>query len=187
MKENDVMPGKGIPNRIMTFGPWEPEWFESYSQQFMPNNTEFKYYNYTEVSSEVHRISKEMEKVGIKGAENAYNLLRPYAFKKDLFQWMALWDNGGIFMDAKMGFNHSVSEWLDFNNDEFVTCGAPGMYTNNAIMAMTKHHPYGLIQAKNVIDKVNDRTYYVPYDANGGKQLSNLNITGPDSIRSLFI
>ena len=61
------------------------------------------------------------------------------------------------------------------------------MYTNNAIMAMTKHHPYGLIQAKNVIDKVNDRTYYVPYDANGGKQLSNLNITGPDSIRSLFI
>jgi hypothetical protein len=85
MKENDVMPGKGIPNRIMTSGPWEPEWFESYSQQFMPNNTEFKYYNYTEVTSEVHRISKEMEKVGIKGAEQAYNLLRPYAFKKDLF------------------------------------------------------------------------------------------------------
>lgn len=32
MKENNVMPGKGIPNRIMTSGPWEPEWFESYSQ-----------------------------------------------------------------------------------------------------------------------------------------------------------
>lgn len=32
MKENDAMPGKGIPNRIMTSGPWEPEWFESYSQ-----------------------------------------------------------------------------------------------------------------------------------------------------------
>jgi hypothetical protein len=32
MKENDAMPGKGIPNRIMTSGPWEPAWFESYSQ-----------------------------------------------------------------------------------------------------------------------------------------------------------
>lgn len=31
MKENDMMPGRGIPNRIMTSGPWEPEWFESYS------------------------------------------------------------------------------------------------------------------------------------------------------------
>jgi hypothetical protein len=51
----------------------------------MPNNTEFKYYNYSEVSSEVQRISKEMEKFGIEGAEQAYNLLRPYAFKKDLF------------------------------------------------------------------------------------------------------
>lgn len=51
----------------------------------MPNNTEFKFYNYSEVNSEVHRIGKEMEKLGIFGAEEAYNLLRPYAFKKDMF------------------------------------------------------------------------------------------------------
>lgn len=153
----------------------------------MPNNTEFLYFNYSQVNSEVNRISKEMEKLGIKGAEQAYNLLRPYAFKKDLFQWMALWDKGGIFIDAKMGFNHTVSDWIDFDHDEFITCGAPGMYTNNAIMAMTKHHPYGLLQVKNVIDKVNNRIYYEPYDASGNKQLSNLNITGPDSIRTTFI
>jgi len=35
----------------------------------MPKNTEFLYYNYSQVSSEVKRISKEMEKLGIKGAE----------------------------------------------------------------------------------------------------------------------
>lgn len=50
---------------------------------------------------------------------------------------MALWENGGFFIDAKMGFSKKVSDWIDFDNDEFVTCGAPGMYTNNAIMAMT--------------------------------------------------
>jgi len=31
MKEQNKMPGKGINNLILTSGPWEPEWFETYS------------------------------------------------------------------------------------------------------------------------------------------------------------
>ena len=31
MKEQDKMPKSGINNRIMTAGPWEPSWFESYN------------------------------------------------------------------------------------------------------------------------------------------------------------
>ena len=73
-----------------------------------------------------------MEKFGIHGAQKAYNLLRPFAFKKDLFQWMALWQNGGIFMDAKIGFNHTVSDWIDFPRDEFVMCGDPEMIMDNS-------------------------------------------------------
>jgi hypothetical protein len=45
-----------------------------------------------------------MEKFGIKGAYKAYQLTRPFAYKKDILQWMALWKHGGIMMDAKMGF-----------------------------------------------------------------------------------
>ena len=57
----------------------------------MPNNTEFVFYDYDKMDKTMSMISKEMEKVGVVGAEKAYNLLRPYAFKKDLFEWMALW------------------------------------------------------------------------------------------------
>ena len=57
----------------------------------MPNNTDFVFYDYDKMDKEMSMISKEMEKVGVSGAEYAYNMLRPYAFKKDLFEWMALW------------------------------------------------------------------------------------------------
>ena len=30
---------------------------------------------------------------------------------------MALWQYGGIYMDAKMAFNSPTNDWIDFNND----------------------------------------------------------------------
>lgn len=68
MKENDKMPKRGINNLIMTSGPWEPEWYESYNRQYMPNGTEFKFFNYSEIDQQVEMISKEMEKLGVEGA-----------------------------------------------------------------------------------------------------------------------
>ena len=185
MHEENKMPEKGIKNRIMTAGPWEPTWFESYNQKFMPNNTEFVYYDYPQMDQQVAQISKEMEQLGVKGAERAYNLLRPYAFKKDLFQWMALWKNGGIFMDAKVGFNHSVADWIDFSQDEFLMCADPEMITDNMFTAMTKYHPYGLMMVQHIVDQVNDRAYYNAQDSSN--HIYNLNITGPDSIRQEFV
>lgn len=70
----------------------------------MPNNTEFIVYDYDKMDDEIALISKELEKVGVFGAERAYKLVRPYAYKKNFLQWMALWHHGGIFMDAKMGW-----------------------------------------------------------------------------------
>jgi|TARA_B110000285_G_scaffold216572_1_gene263998 hypothetical protein len=49
----------------------------------MPNNTEFVVYDYDKMDAEIALISKEMEKVGIVGAEKAYKLIRPYAYKKN--------------------------------------------------------------------------------------------------------
>jgi hypothetical protein len=49
MKVSDVMPEKGIANRIMFSGPWEPKWFRSYNQKAMPNNTEFIYFDYNKM------------------------------------------------------------------------------------------------------------------------------------------
>jgi mannosyltransferase OCH1-like enzyme len=93
----------------------------------------------------VKEISEDLEKMEIPGAYRAFKLLRPRAFRSDLWRWMVLWKNGGIYMDAKIAFNKTV-DWLDFKNDEFVMCAAKDiMYTNNALMAMTQNHPYSLM------------------------------------------
>lgn len=127
------MPERGIPNRIMMLSPkgMEPKWFRSFNQKQMPNNTEFIVYDYDKMDEEISLISKEMEKLGIYGADRSYHLMRPYAFKKNFLQWMALWQHGGIFMDAKMGFTQPVSSWIDFKNDELVGCADPSMITDD--------------------------------------------------------
>jgi len=121
-----------------------------------------------------------MDKLGVHGAYDAFKMLRAKAFKIDLWRWMALWYYGGIYMDAKMAFTQDVNSWLNFKNDEFVMCAAPHMFTNNGFMAMTQYHPYGLMMTKNIINKVENR-YYM------NEEYTNLNITGPDAIRSEFI
>lgn len=114
MKEHDVMPKRGIPNRLLTLGPWLPSWHDSYNQKFLPNGTEFLYFDFEAAASNVSMISAELEKLGIHGAEKGYSLVRPFSFKKDFFQWMALWHYGGIYMDAKEGFARPVADWVDF-------------------------------------------------------------------------
>merc|ERR1712178_286122 len=115
----------------MMLAPFEPKWFRSFNQKQMPNNTDFIVYDYDKMDKEISLISKEMEKLGVHGAEKAYKLIRPYAYKKNFLQWMALWHHGGIFMDAKMGFTKPVSDWVDFKNDELVGCADPTMITDD--------------------------------------------------------
>lgn len=40
-------------------------------------------------------------------------------------------------MDAKVGFNHSVADWIDFSQDEFLMCADPEMIMDNMFTAMT--------------------------------------------------
>ena len=88
-------------------------------------------------------------------------------------------------MDAKVGFNHSVSDWIDFKKDEFLMCGDPEMIMDNMFVAMTQYHPYGLMMVQHIIDQVNNRAYYDSKDDKN--HIYNLNITGPDSIRQEFV
>lgn len=77
------MPERGIPNRIMVLAPFEPQWFREFNQKQMPNNTEFVVYDYDKMDQEIALVSKEMEKLGVFGAEKAFKLSRPYANKKN--------------------------------------------------------------------------------------------------------
>jgi len=107
----------------------------------------------------VKMIDSELQKLGINGTYKSFKLLRPKAFKADLWRWMALWHYGGIYMDAKMAFNSSTNDWIDFKNDELVLCMSPSLHVNNAIMAMTQYHPYALMMIKHINEKVKNRFY----------------------------
>ena len=69
----------------------------------------------------VKRVSLKLEKIGIKGVYKAFKDLRPRAFRSDLWRWLILWENGGVYLDAKMFFSKDVN-WIDWDQDQFLVC-----------------------------------------------------------------
>ena len=86
-------------------------------------------------------------------------------------------------MDAKMGWTVPVSDWVDFEHDELISCADPSMITDDQFIMMAKHHPLGLLMTQHQINNVNNRDYY---DGHNGQRYSDLNITGPDAYRSML-
>lgn len=39
---------------------------------------------------------------------------------------MILWENGGIYMDAKFFLTEDATNWIDFDNDELIFCAENG-------------------------------------------------------------
>jgi len=89
----------------------------------MPNGTEFHFYNQLEADASMKNISKKLETtLNITGLYEAYAALRCKAFKSDLWRWAILWDQGGIYMDAKFFFTEKP-DWIDFENEQLIFCG----------------------------------------------------------------
>ena len=169
MIETGYMPHKGIPNKVHGMGPWLPKHFPELSHKYMPNGTEvhFLLQASKELDDNVQMISKELEKIGIHGAHDAFKMMRPHSYKSDLWRFMNLWYYGGLYMDAKLGLDAPAHEWIDFDKDEFVF-SADRLGTVNCPMAMTQYHPMGALAAKMLIEGVENRTYFDdPYELTG--------------------
>lgn len=108
----------------------------------------------------IQMISQALEKIGIPGAYKAFKMLRPYSYKSDLFRMMNLWYYGGVYMDAKLGFDAPVESWIDFDHDEFLICPDRLGTLSCPMVAMTQYHPYGALAAKMLIERVENRTYF---------------------------
>ena len=54
-------------------------------------------------------------------------------------------------MDAKLGFDMPVENWIDFKNDEFIYCPDQLATTNCPMIAMTQYHPLGALAAKMIL------------------------------------
>ena len=173
-----------IPNLIFFTGPWKPEAVVDGSRKVVPPGTEFRFYDDAQMAQSVNDISQELMMHGVFGAANAFQELRPAAFKADLWRYMILWQQGGIYLDAKIMLTAPLASWVNQQSDEMAICwddpgayaGGHGAFYWNAMLAARKHNPKLLSIIKKVISNV-QRHYYGEFEAISGHK--DLSITGP--------
>lgn len=81
---------------------------------------------------------------------NTYNKLAPYGFKCDFFRYLVLYNEGGIYCDARMICLENLStfisnkKWISFIDNN-------GKYIINGFIASTARHPYLTTTIENII------------------------------------
>mmetsp|Transcript_32109 Transcript_32109/g.60473 ORF Transcript_32109/g.60473 Transcript_32109/m.60473 type:complete len:338 (+) Transcript_32109:62-1075(+) len=185
---------QAIPNLVFFTGAWEPEDIVNANRKWVPKGTEFRYYNYHQLALSVDEISKELVTQGVHGAAAAFHELRPHAFRADLWRLMILWQQGGIYLDAKLMLKAPLSSWVDQQQDELALCwddpaayafGATGLFYWNAMLAARKHQPLLLSVIKKIISNVENHYYGEKQNPADSKLLFEysfnpaLSITGP--------
>lgn len=51
--------------------------------------------------------------IGFNGTYEAFKMLRPRAFRADLWRLLILWEQGGVYTDNKLVFSDKL-EWIDW-------------------------------------------------------------------------
>lgn len=121
---------------------------------------QFLFQGSKELEDNIKLISTELEKIGVHGAYKAFKMLRPHSYRSDMYRLMNLWYQGGIYLDAKFGFDMPVEKWIDFDNDQLAYCPDRLSTVNCAPLVMTQYHPIAALGVKTIIDRVENRTYY---------------------------
>jgi len=141
-----------------------------------PKGAEIFYYTDEMIENSARQIAGEIE--ASQGwapgrLSSAYNLLRPYAYKVDLWRCMVLWSFGGIYVDVNIRLMKNLSSFIDLENDKLwlIKDVGPGRYWQ-AMMAARRRHPQLLVALKGFTDSIHNRSY--------GE--NNLDITGPQAL-----
>eukprot|EP00747_Dinoflagellata_sp_TGD_P137321 gnl/TRDRNA2_/TRDRNA2_175668_c0_seq50.p1 gnl/TRDRNA2_/TRDRNA2_175668_c0~~gnl/TRDRNA2_/TRDRNA2_175668_c0_seq50.p1 ORF type:complete len:356 (-),score=21.15 gnl/TRDRNA2_/TRDRNA2_175668_c0_seq50:280-1347(-) len=146
-------------------------------QEWAPPGTVFDYYTDADMKESVRQLSKELELAGIEGkAFDAFNNLRPAAFRSDLWRLMVLWSRGGVYLDMNIELKDRLASWINFKDDRLVLLKDAGVGDRgafwNAMMASTPKSPLIAEMLRKVVQNINGHYY-------GDDPLS---ITGPIAI-----
>lgn len=169
-----------IPNVVYFTGPWDPERVVQLNQLFVPKGTEFRYYDYAALNRSVNEISALLEKDGVDNASAAFHELRPRSYRTDLWRYMILWQNGGIYLDAKMALLAPLAEWVDQARDPLALCWDMGEAKDTywtAMIAARKRNPTLKAIIKKIISNTLTHYYGEEDDVHG-----DLDITGPEML-----
>jgi len=139
----------GIPLTVFVTGKWDPlsrqaaEAFTNLQQSsllqlssltedlqrvhsatirpFLPNGTTMLYFTDYEMERSVCEISLRLSDAGVvDDAYDAFMSLRPMAFRADLWRYMILWDQGGVYLDVNLKLRAPLTDWINFTSDDLV-------------------------------------------------------------------
>eukprot|EP00747_Dinoflagellata_sp_TGD_P137300 gnl/TRDRNA2_/TRDRNA2_175668_c0_seq29.p1 gnl/TRDRNA2_/TRDRNA2_175668_c0~~gnl/TRDRNA2_/TRDRNA2_175668_c0_seq29.p1 ORF type:complete len:363 (-),score=24.08 gnl/TRDRNA2_/TRDRNA2_175668_c0_seq29:49-1137(-) len=132
-------------------------------QEWAPPGTVFDYYTDADMKESVRQLSKELELAGIEGkAFDAFNNLRPAAFRSDLWRLMVLWSRGGVYLDMNIELKDRLASWINFKDDRLVLLKDAGVGDRgafwNAMMASTPKSPLIVEMIRKVMGNI--KTHY---------------------------
>lgn len=219
--------GKSIPHTVFVTGEWEANSSElstvhsnikmaevNFKQhtmsmqarveeqlaKWMPLGSTIKYFSTKDMEESARSISKMLKDRGVTDhAFEAYSNLRPGAFRADLWRYMILWAEGGVYLDANLQLNEKLEKWVDFDKDELVliedggcsaeTPGARKPYGGywNAMMAAAPQNVYLEGVIKTVVENIKSHYYGAdPLDITGPRALYQaLQKQGPEYLDHL--
>lgn len=134
----------GVPLQVLfTLSHWTAPTAELWArnQRNFPDFC-FKSYTDSEMACSVQHIDQLLEAENVTGAYDAFRRLRPGAFRADLWRYMILWAEGGLYLDAKFEMLVDPRKWMDFDDGKLVLVQAePCPVFYNAIMAASPRDP----------------------------------------------
>lgn len=150
-----------IPNKIFFTAHWYPDDEVQWNRQFVPGNTEFLYFDDKAMENSVKEISKKLETLGVFGVYAAFQQLRPMSFRADLWRLMILWENGGIYLDAKLRLTDNITSFIGVKTENVAVCSQSNdMYWTGALAAPPRA-PLLLATIRHIVANVR-KHYYGP-------------------------
>ena len=102
-----------------------PVFMFAHNKKYLPEGTELRYYSDDQMEVSVAQIAKEFaDLTNVNGLNEAYHMLRPLAYRADLWRVLLLWslphDVPVFYADAKMLLTAPITDWIDIKNDKYV-------------------------------------------------------------------
>lgn len=112
-----------------------------------PDDFVFRFYDNDDMDLSMQQLSGMM-KSRVPGLYEAFSMLRPWAYRADLWRYCILWACGGVYVDSKLAIAEPFDEFLwhaGFNPEALNTSSAPQLFScRDDLASMTMHTHYRL-------------------------------------------
>lgn len=96
-----------------------------------PSDYKFVYYSNEAMDVSMQHLAGDLKNM-VPGLYEAFSMLRPWAFKADLWRYCILWSCGGVYVDSKLAIAEPFDEFLSnvgFNPSVVNQSDSPQLYS----------------------------------------------------------